>query len=86
MERILLAIGATSFLTAFAVRAYVAFREHRTRRAVTDTAPCDGCGSTIRLNEKHVTVNRHIEYMDSGNSITVLDAETVATYHLRCTP
>lgn len=86
MERILFAIGAASFLGAFAVRAYAALREHRTRRQVSDTALCGGCGREVQLNEKHVTINRHIEFMDSENTLTVVDAETVKTYHLKCAP
>lgn len=86
MERILFAIGAASFLAAFAVRAYVALHEHRTRKQVTDTALCGGCDREVQLNEKHVTINRHVEYMDSENTITVIDAETVKTYHLKCAP
>ena len=86
MDRIVLAIGATAFLAVFAIRAYVAHREHRTRKAMTDTIPCDVCYRDIRLNEKHITVNRHVEFLDSKGSITVVDAETVEAYHLKCAP
>ena len=87
MNQILFIVGATSFALAGLAKLHTALQDRRDRRLVTDTKPCDGgCGREIRCNEKHVTINRHIEYMDSPTSVTVLDAETVERYHLACAP
>jgi len=85
-QRVAFAVGIACMVVALLGRAYMALRDRRTRKAVTAFALCSDCGEEIRLNEKHVTINRHIEYMDSENSITVLDAEPVATYHPKCAP
>ena len=79
-------IGIACFLIAAALRARTALQDRRARRQVTDTARCAKCDSDVRLNDKHVTINRHVEYMDSEDTITVLDAEPAATYHLKCAP
>jgi hypothetical protein len=84
MWNIPLYVGITCMLIAAALQARTALKDRRARRQVTDTARCAGCGSDVRLNEKHVTINRHVEYMDSPGTITVVDAELVKTYHLAC--
>lgn len=86
-EKVLFTVAAVSFSIAVALRIYTAVRDRHRRKAVTATVPCDGgCGVEIRRNEKHITINRHIEYMDSDKSVTVIDAETVKSYHLDCEP
>lgn len=86
MTNIPIYVGIVCFLAAAALKGYTVLKERRARQQVTDTARCAMCGNEIRLNEKHVTMNRHVEYMDSEGSITVLDAETVAFYHPQCAP
>ena len=79
-------IGIACLLIAAAIWARTALKERRIRKQVTDTALCGSCDREVQLNERHVTINRHIEFMDSEKSVTVLDAETVKTYHLKCAP
>jgi hypothetical protein len=86
MSNIPIYVGVACMLIAAALRARTALKDRGVRRQVTDTAPCAKCDSEIRLNEKHVTFNRHVEYMDSEGSITVVDAETVKSFHLNCAP
>jgi hypothetical protein len=52
---------------------------------------CTGCGTEIRRGEEYVALNRHIEvlgrrFYERQDSVTVMDAEGLANYHLRCEP
>lgn len=79
-------VGLAAIAIFAVLQARTALKERRERKQITDTAHCATCGEDIRLNERHVTINRHVEYMDSENSVTVEDAESIAFHHLKCAP
>jgi hypothetical protein len=47
------------------------------------TRACAACGEPVVLAELHLTVYRHVEQR-RPDGLDVLDAETIATLHLRC--
>ena len=47
------------------------------------TRACAACGELVVRAEPHLTVYRHVE-QHRPDGLDVLDAETIATLHLRC--
>ena len=52
---------------------------------------CTKCGSEIHRGEEYVALNRHVEvvgrrFYERRDTVTVKDAENLATYHMSCAP
>ena len=58
--------------------------EHAWPQRGQNALPCAGCGRPVLLGEPHLSVERKVQWHRPGGSVVVLDAEVIATLHLRC--